>query len=209
MTLNFEGCPEKGTMLLKGPLWTRSPYTTVMHERALWNYQDDHPEGREHPWSHRATRIYGLPSVIYLPCFVDKSDFRLFYALSASKVIFNARTYSHITFSVRWWLLLDEWNYEKTYLDVHLTKVNSADKIAFCPSQKFLCLKSDFCLTNVNFVDKSKPLAQRWSTISTSTMDQHWAFNNYNADVCPTVEHLWSNVVYTGWPLVRQTLGYI
>ena len=38
-----------------------------------------------------------------------------FYALSATKAIFRARTYlycSHITYSVRWWWLpvLDEWN---------------------------------------------------------------------------------------------------
>ena len=33
-----------------------------------------------------------------------------FYALSASKVIFRARTYSRITSSVRSWWLLDEWN---------------------------------------------------------------------------------------------------
>ena len=33
-----------------------------------------------------------------------------FYALSASKAIFRARTYNCITYSVRWWWLLDEWN---------------------------------------------------------------------------------------------------
>ena len=32
------------------------------------------------------------------------------YALSASKAIFRARTYNCITYSVRWWWLLDEWN---------------------------------------------------------------------------------------------------
>ena len=32
-----------------------------------------------------------------------------FYALSASEAIFRARTYSCITYSVRWWGLLDEW----------------------------------------------------------------------------------------------------
>ena len=33
-----------------------------------------------------------------------------FYTLSASKAIFRARTYNCITYSVRWWWLLDEWN---------------------------------------------------------------------------------------------------
>ena len=33
-----------------------------------------------------------------------------FYALSASKAIFRVRTYNCITYSVRWWWLLDEWN---------------------------------------------------------------------------------------------------
>ena len=32
------------------------------------------------------------------------------YALSASQAIFRARTYSHITYSVQWWWLFDEWN---------------------------------------------------------------------------------------------------
>ena len=32
------------------------------------------------------------------------------YALSASKAIFRASTYSHNTYSVRWWWLLDRWN---------------------------------------------------------------------------------------------------
>ena len=32
-----------------------------------------------------------------------------FYAPSASEAIFRARTYSRITYSVRWWWLLDEW----------------------------------------------------------------------------------------------------
>ena len=40
----------------------------------------------------------------------------VFYALSASKAIFRASTYSHITYSVRWWWLLDEWNVEEPRL---------------------------------------------------------------------------------------------
>ena len=33
-----------------------------------------------------------------------------FYAQSASKAIFRARTHDCITYSVRWWWLLDEWD---------------------------------------------------------------------------------------------------
>ena len=36
-----------------------------------------------------------------------------FYALSASKAIFRARIYNCITYSVRWWWLLVEWNYRR------------------------------------------------------------------------------------------------
>ena len=49
--------------------------------------------------------------------FVFEFEWRFyrFYALSASKAISMARIYSHITYLVRWWWLLDEWNWEETY----------------------------------------------------------------------------------------------
>ena len=72
--------------------------------------------GRSNMWQYLQCRLTSLSFNLLLNFWEDSMTFHksrgtgVWVWVWASEAIFRARTYNRITYSVRWWWLLDEWN---------------------------------------------------------------------------------------------------